>query len=322
MILSASPLRISLLGSATDYKEYFSQHGSLLIGFGINQYVYAAIRYNPPVFPYHTCVYCSKVEHVDNNNLIENPAVRGTLEYLKCDDPLEILHFCSLPSQTGLGSSSSFIVSLLNAMHQLKHGCPETKDNLAKQSILIEREQILKEVGGWQDGIWSSYSNLSSIRISTNGKITVRPLPICQDFINKFHDSLILFYIGNTRQSFKVASSHGTKRAEQHKIAIQQIAEEGLKAFGKEDIDEIGNLLDKSWQQKRQISPLISTPRIDDLYQNAKQYGMIGGKLLGAGGDGGFLLCLTNDRKRLLDNMDLTEISFDFDYEGSKIILS
>ena len=311
-----------MFGSATDYQEYFSIHESLLIGFTIDKYIYSTLRYNPKIFPYRTCVYCAKVEHVDDNSLIENPAVRGTLEYLKSNDPLEILHFCDWPSQTGLGSSSSFVVGLLNSMHQLKYGCPETKENLAIQSIKIERgEDYLNEPGGWQDGIWGAYGNLSGIRISKEGDIKVRPLPICQEFINTLHDSLVLFYVGSTRKSFKVASSH-TSASEEHKIKIQQIAEEALKAFAAEDIDKIGKLLDESWQQKRQISPLISTPKIDELYQQAKKYGASGSKLLGAGGEGGFLLCLTNSPKKLIDKMPLVNLEFDFDYEGSKIILS
>ena len=321
MIISASPMRISLFGGSTDYRSYFEKHNSLLIGFAIDKYVYSTLRYTPKIFNYRTCVYCAKIEHVDNNSLIENPAVRGTLEFLKCNDPLEILHFCDLPSQTGLGSSSAFIVSLLNTMHQLKHGCPESKENLATHAILIEREEILKEKGGWQDSIWSSFGNLASIRINTKGIYKVRPLPICDSFIAELHNSLVLFYLGKTRDSFKISSSHDTTKSK-HKIAIQQIAEEALIAFADEDLDTIGKLLDKSWEQKRQISPLISTPRIDDLYKQAKKYGILGGKILGAGGDGGFLLCLTHDRDRLINNVKLDHIDFNFDFEGSKIILN
>jgi len=227
----------------------------------------------------------------------------------------------TLPSQTGLGSSSSFIVGLLNAFHQLNHNTPETKTNLGKQSILIEREDILLEKGGWQDGIWAAEGGVNSITISKSGEYRVRPLPISKEFLNEFHQNLVLFYTGQTRKSYEIADSHDNKDAEKEKKEIHAIAKEALIAFSNEDIKTIGKLLDESWQHKRKTSKLISTKIIDDIYTTAKNNGCCGFKLLGAG-QSGFVVCLTEDRHRLIKNIDLPHIDFNFDYEGSKIILS
>ena len=150
----------------------------------------------------------------------------------------------------------------------------------------------------------------------------MRPLPICQEFIQEFQNSLVLFYIGNQRDSFKIAASHNNKDAEFQKLRIKEIAEEGLTAFASEDIIKIGKLLKSSWEEKRQTSPLISSPKTDDIIERTLKYGSLGSKILGSGGDGGFILCITTNRRKLIRNIDLHNIDFTFNFEGSKIILS
>lgn len=169
--------------------------------------------------------------------------------------------------------------------------------------------------------MWSAYGGINSITIHPNGEYRVRPLPISQEFINEFHNSMVLFYTGQQRKSFEIAKSHDNIAAEKHKHNIHKIAEEALVAFANEDINEIGRLLDENWHQKKSTSPLISTSEIDDLYLETKKWGCLGFKLLGSG-QSGFVLCITNDRKRLLNNISLQNIDFSFDFEGSKIILS
>jgi len=311
---------VSLLGGSCDYNSYFSQYEALIIGFSIKKYIYTTLRRTPPFFNYRTSVHYSKAEYVDDNILIQNPPIRGTLQYKNMKDGVELVHLADIFGKSGLGSSSAFIVGILNSLNQLLYNKPDTKVNLAKDTINIE-QNVLKEKSGIQDSIWASFGGINSIEIDTQGNFKVKPLPITQEFIQQFNQSLVLFYTGGMRQSHKIAVSQDTKNAEPFKHQIKQIAEAGLKAFYREDIDEIGKLLNQSWEQKRQTSPLISTTQVDDLYNHVKYHGCVGFKLLGAGG-GGFCLCLTNDKNRLIKNVNLTNTDFDFDFEGSKIILS
>jgi D-glycero-alpha-D-manno-heptose-7-phosphate kinase len=320
VIISKTPLRISLFGGSTDVPEFFSEHESLLLGFALNQYVYLLCRYTPRIQHYRTSLQYSKTEQVDDNILIQHDGCRGTLQHLDIQDGLEIVNLIDLPARTGLGSSSSYVVGLLNALNQLLHCKPARKLHLAQDSIHIERK-LLNEAGGLQDQIWAAYGGVNSIHIDKQGDFKVRPLPVCKEFLNLFNQSMVLFYTGEQRNSFKIAASHNTEDALPFKKQIKQIAEEALKAFAAEDIDKIGTLLDESWNQKRQTSPLISTPQIDELYKHVKRHGAIGAKLLGSG-QSGFLLCITNDRHKLIRNMDLQHVEFTFDHEGSKILLS
>lgn len=320
MIISKTPLRLSFFGGSTDVYDFFKEHSSLVIGCAINKYVYLAVRYTPPILPYKTLINYSCTEQVDDNSCIKHDGARGVLDFLNIQEGIEISNLIDVPARTGTGSSSAYVVGLLNAIYQLTHNEPASKFMLAKNAIYIERE-LLQEPGGIQDQLWSSFGGLNSIHIDKNGEYKIRPLPICHAFINEFNQNLVLFYTGNQRNSFKIAKSHNTNAAKKYKLEIKQIAEEALKAFANEDIDEIGRLLDMSWQNKRQMSSLISTKKIDDLYNSVKHHGALGCKLLGSGG-GGFLVCITNDRHKLIRNMDLKHIDFTFDFEGSKIILT
>ena len=309
-----------MFGGGTDYEKHFSQYSSLVLGFAIKKFVYTTLRYTPKFFNHRTSVHYSKAEHVDDNTLIQNAPVRGSLQYKGITDGLEISHMADIFGKSGLGSSSAFIVGILNSLNQLLHDEAAPKMTLAEETIHIE-QNILKEKSGIQDGIWSSHGGVNSIEISKDGNFKVKPLPVTQEFLQQLNNNLVLFYTGGTRKSFEVAISQDTKTAESFKKQIQQIAHEALAAFVKEDMVEIGKLLDESWQQKRKTSTLISTPKIDDLYNHAKRHSMIGGKILGAGG-GGFMLCFTENRRKLIKNMDLFNTEFSFDFDGSKIILS
>jgi D-glycero-alpha-D-manno-heptose-7-phosphate kinase len=318
VIISTTPLRVSLFGGSTDYFNYYSQYKSLLIGFAIKKYIYTTLRYTPQIFDFHSSIHYSQSEYVDSNDDIKHRAIKGVLHYKNIIDGIELVHLADAPGKSGLGSSSSFIVGMLNCINQLLHNEPASKINLATECIHIE-QNILKETSGIQDAIWAAFSGIKSIEIDKDGTFKVKPLPVCEEFINKFHNSLVLFYTGSPRDSFEVAKSHDNKEAEQYKICIHQIAKEALSAFYQEDIEQVGKLLDESWQQKRQTSSLISTPHIDDIYTQVKRHGGHA-KILGSGG-GGYMLCLTPDKRRLLKNIDLINVDFSFDYEGSKIVL-
>jgi D-glycero-alpha-D-manno-heptose-7-phosphate kinase len=246
--------------------------------------------------------------------------VRGVLEFLKMNDfGLEISYNSDLPAQTGTGSSSSFVVGLLNAIHSLK-GHHSTKKQLADEAILIERE-LLNEAGGIQDQIWAAYGGFNSISIDKTG-YRVRPMPLSEDFLKKFLDHSVLIYTGRSRKSFEIARSHDKPASIEHKHEIKKLARDAYKAFQNEDLFTIGYLLNQSWVAKKSISPMITSDSVDDLYDDLKSNGMTGGKLLGAGGSGFIFGIFENskDRNDMLNKYHKLNIKYNFDMEGSKII--
>jgi D-glycero-alpha-D-manno-heptose-7-phosphate kinase len=284
MIISKTPFRISLFGGSTDYESFYSQNTSLLIGFALDKYCYLLTRKTPKIFNHKSKIMYSSIETVNNNKDIQHNGVRGVLEFLNIKYGLEISHLSDLPSQTGIGSSSSFIVGLLNALYTLKH-TDISKKELAEQAIYIERK-LLAESGGVQDQIWAAYGGMNSIHINKNGSFEVKKLPISETLVKEFFNRSIMIHTGKTRRSYKIARSHDNKSALSHKKKIAEIAHVGYDKFTEGDIDGIGSLLNDSWIQKQKISSLISNSSVNKMYKELQEDGMIGGKLLGTGGQG------------------------------------
>lgn len=293
MIISKTPYRISLFGGSTDYESFYSKHGSLLVGFAIDKYSYIMVRNNPHIFDYMSKITYSKIETVANNKDIKHNGVRGVLEYFDLlQERLEISCHNDLPAQTGIGSSSTFIVGLINAIrHKYKHSMKE----LAEYAIKIERE-YLNEVGGIQDQIWAAYGGINSITIEKNGGFSVKPLPVCNEFISDFINHSFLIYTGNQRQSFAIASSHDTGSDDINKLNILSLANEGYRAFCRESIIDIASLLKDSWESKKKISSLICNSNTEELMNILYGHGMIGGKLIGSGGSG-FIFGIAKNKK-------------------------
>lgn len=316
MIISKTPFRVSLFGGSTDYESFYKKHGSLLIGFAIDKYCYATLRPTPKIFDYLSRISYSKLEVVDSNKNIEHNGVRGVLEYLDIVDGYEINHFSDLPSQTGIGSSSSFIVGLLKCF---KPSLSEKE--LSRIAIYIERK-MLNEAGGIQDQIWAAYGGFNSIRINKLGQFKVQPMPVSDEFVQDFIDRSIMIYTGQTRQSYKIAESHDSTKAEQHKLNILEQAKIAYDFFKSEDIDNIGICLDKSWNYKKEISSLISNSNIDIMYKSLQKDGMIGGKLLGTGGSG-FIYGIVNtaiDKQIIKEKYNHNYIDINISSYGSKLI--
>ena len=320
MIISKTPFRVSLFGGSTDYESYYSEYGSFLIGFTIDKYCYLCVRKTPKIFNYKTKVGYAAIEVVNNNKDIKHDGVRGVLEFLKIKYGLEIAYLGDLPSKAGIGSSSSFVVGLLNALYSLTNKkC--TKKCLAEDAIYVERK-LLNESGGIQDQIWASYGGLNSIYIERDGSFEVKPLCVSELFIEDFLDRSVMIYTGHDRNSFKIAQSYNQKASRKYKHDITKIAREARTKFEEKDIDGIGMLLDKSWKCKRNISPLISNTEVDEMYKSLKKDGVIGAKLLGAGGSGFMFGILKHnvDKNSFKKKYRNNYVDFHLDQKGSAII--
>lgn len=316
MIISKTPFRISLFGGSTDYESFYRKHGSLLIGFAIDKYCYVTLRETPKIFDYLSRISYSKVEVVNCNKNIEHNGVRGVLEYLDIEKGYEINHFSDLPSQTGIGSSSSFIVGLLKCFNKNFN-----ERELAQIAIFIERK-MLKEAGGIQDQIWASYGGFNCININRVGQFNVKKMPVSDEFIQDFINRSIMIYTGRTRESYCIAESHNNIDAEKVKLEILTQANTAYNLFKDEDIDGIAECLHKSWQYKKQISNLISNSNIDSMYASLQRDGMIGGKLLGTGGSG-FIYGIVNseiDKQIIKEKYKHNYIDINVCFNGSRLI--
>lgn len=315
MILTRTPLRVSFFGGSTDYKEFYSQHGSFLIGTTIDKYVYQFVRVRPSILPPVSLITYSQLQQVKTWDEIHNPLIREILKYRKVKVPIEFSSFSDIPSRTGLGGSSSFCVGMVYLLTNLFGNKPIPKWT-AQQAIRIERE-ILKEAGGIQDQIWPAYGGLNTIEIQRNGEFFVKPLAVTQEFKQELQNSMLLIYTNEQREQNDIAKSHEYE----DKTAILQIAKEAHRFFVNEDIEQIGRLLHQSWEEKKRISPLITTKKIDKIVSDVMRMGAHGVKLLGAGGCGFVLVvCDPKTKQKISERFRKTVMDFKFSENGAEVI--
>jgi len=315
MIIVKSPLRISFFGGSTDYASFYKEHGSFIIGTTIDKYVWLSARYRAKILPREHSIGYSKLEIVSSIDDIQNPLIREVLRYHDVRDYIDFNSFADVPSRTGLGGSSSFCVGMVHLMKKLKDE-PLNKNDMVKTAIHIE-QNILKESGGIQDSIWAAHGGFNTITIEKNGEFIVKPVPVSEKFKREFEDALVLIYTNDQRNQNKIAQSHEGK----DKKKILELARKAYTAFVKEDIEEIGRLLFEAWKEKRNISPLISTQKIDTLVEKVMDMGAFGAKLLGSGGCG-FLMILCNPatKKKIVEEFKENVLEFKFENHGSSIV--
>ena len=289
MIISKTPFRISFFGGGTDYPAWFKKNSGQILSTTINKYCYISLRYLPQFFLNKNRIVWSRIETVNNIKKIIHPAIRhGLINYNLKD--VEIHHFSDLPARSGVGSSSSFVVGLINCIQTLKKK-KITKLSLAKEAINFE-QSILKEPVGIQDQIAASYGGFNITNISKNGSFIVKNLDINEYKKTKFNNNLMLFFTGISRFSGKYAAAQikNTNKNYNELNKISEITKNAIKIFkSSDDFRSIGELMDESWNLKKNLAKGISNQFIDNIYQESKSCGAIGGKLLGAGG-GGFTL--------------------------------
>ncbi len=323
MVISRTPYRISFFGGGTDYPEWYRKHGGKVVATTINKYCYLTCRYLPPFFEHRFRVVYSKTEDRQTIDEIQHPAVRGVLQYLNMDRGLEIHHDGDLPARSGMGSSSSFTVGLLHALYALQGYMPG-KHRLAMESIHVEQE-VLKETVGSQDQVSAAYGGFNYITFFPNGEISVRPITLSRECIREINSHLMLFYTGIKRIASNIAETYINKiddKKRQMRI-MKDLVEESLSILtGGHDLTEFGELLHEAWQIKRSLSNKMSTPYMDELYEQALSAGAIGGKITGAGGGGFMLLFVPPSRQaKVREKLSrLLYVPFKFEFSGSQII--
>lgn len=322
MIISRTPFRVSFFGGGTDYDGWFKEHQGAVLATTIDKYCYISCRYLPPFFEHKSRIIYSIIETVKGIDEIKHPAVREILRYLNVQEGIEIHHDGDLPARTGLGSSSSFTVGLLNSLYALK-GTMITKEHLAKEAIYVEQE-LIKENVGCQDQTLAAYGGFNYIEFGGPNHLRVQPLTIPSAKLNILQDHLMLFFTGFSRTASQIAQ-HQIKNIpnkQRELIRMYEMVIEAMNVLNGHDLLAFGRLMDESWKLKRTLSDKISTEHIDNLYETARRAGAIGGKLLGAGG-GGFVLFFVEPKNKpkvreALKN--LLEVPFQFENLGSQIV--
>jgi D-glycero-alpha-D-manno-heptose-7-phosphate kinase len=326
MIITRSPLRISLGGGGTDLPSYYERFGGFLISAAIDKYVYVSV-----MRPFVEGIYLkySELEHVSQIEEVKHPIIREALRMLDFKTPqVEITTLADIPAGTGLGSSGSFTTALLKALYAHRRWLI-TPSELAKKACEIEIDR-LKEPVGKQDQYIASYGGITCFEFHPDDSVNAYPLPISMDTLFELEDNLLLFFTGFSRKAGDILEDQD-KRTQQDDeemlenmhhtkdlgMRIKKALEEGKPA-------EFGGLMHAHWVHKKSRSKGMSNPQIDEWYELGRHNGAIGGKLVGAGG-GGFLMFYAEDRSKLREAMagaGLEEVRFHFDFEGTKVLLT
>jgi len=320
MIISKTPYRISFFGGGSDYPDWYKKYSGAVLSTTIDKYIYITLRDLPNFFEHKYRIVWSKVETVKSINQIKHNAVRNLLKKFKVKSGLEIHYDGDLPARSGMGSSSCFVVGLAKILFKYINKNISDKQ-LVDFSINFE-QKIMREIVGSQDQTATVYGGFNRINFDKK-KITVKKIKNKKN-LEKLNKNLMLIYSGVQRNAPEVAKKYVNTLTNKNKNKIKKLIEHvelGEKILNSGTIDDFGHLLDEAWFYKKEISNNISNTKIDEIYNQAKSYGALGGKLLGAGG-GGFLLFYINEinKKNFLSNSDLVEIPFNFSSHGSKII--
>jgi D-glycero-alpha-D-manno-heptose-7-phosphate kinase len=325
MIITRSPLRISLGGGGTDLPSYYQQHGGFLIGAAIDRYVYIALN---PTFTPKLLLKYSKMELVQNIDEVEHPIIREALRLAGLTQPaLEISSMADIPAGTGLGSSGSFTTALLKALHAYQKN-PIRPEALAQQACHIELD-VLHEPIGKQDQYIAAFGGITCFQFDPDGTVKAWPLKLSDETLYNLEDNLLLFFTGFARSASAILKEQDdkSKGADGGMIenlhAVKELGRQSQAALEAGDLLEFGRLMDAHWQNKRKRSRSMSNAQIDAWYNLAMANGAVGGKITGAGG-GGFLMFYARDKARLRQAMrqtGLTEVRFRFDFEGTKVLV-
>lgn len=322
MIITRTPFRMSFFGGGTDMKEFFNEHGGAVISTTFDKYCYVTVRHLPPFFDFKNELTYSKIERTSTIEEIIHPAIRNAMKYLNMSG-IRLTYEADLPARSGLGTSSSFAVGMLNAFHSL-NGVYASKKQLADEAIHLERD-LCNEAGGWQDQIAASFGGFNRIDFSDNS-YEVAPIIISKQKKEQLNNNLMMFFTGFTRFSSDVQKANASGRIDktQQKLEMLRLVDEAEKVLQNKEsnLDDFGYLLNTTWNLKRQTGSAISTNSIDELYDKGIKAGALGGKLLGAGGGGFLVFYVTPEKQESVRHamQDLLYIPFKFENDGTKVI--
>ncbi len=325
MIITRTPFRISFFGGGTDYPLWFQEHGGQVLATTIDKYCYISCRYLPPFFEHKHRIVYSKIENVKKTEEIDHPAIKGVLSWMEWEKGLEIHHDGDLPARSGLGSSSSFTVGLLNTLYALR-GERISKKDLSRKAIYVEQD-VIKEHVGSQDQISSAYGGFNRIAFHQNGDFTVEPVVINHNRLEELQNHLMLFFTGISRNAPEIAKS----KMDNFKDRVSELKTmDGMVTEGQSillspttPITKFGALLHESWMFKRRLSDKVSNPTVDQIYETARKNGAVGGKILGAGGGGFFLIFAPPEFQPQIREAlkDLVYVPIRFESGGSQVVL-
>lgn len=323
MIITKTPFRMSFFGGGTDMEDYFRENGGAVLSTTFDKYCYVNVRHLPRFFDYSTELSYSKTERVTNVDDIQHPAIRNAMKMLDMYE-IRLTYEADLPARSGLGTSSSFAVGMLNAFYALK-GKYADKKKLADEAIYLERE-LCQEAGGWQDQIAASYGGFNRINFGPNG-YEVLPVIISPERKKQLNDNLMMFFTGFTRFSSEVQKANNVSGTEDKRAKLKKMYElvdeaEACLTDRERDLDDFGRLLDTTWRLKKGTGSSISTNSIDGLYEKGIAAGALGGKLLGAGGGGFLVFYVQPDKQKAVREAmkDLMYIPFRFEDGGTRVI--
>ena len=324
MIITRSPLRISLGGGGTDLPSYYREHSGFLIAAAIDKYVYITLH---QTFVPELIIKYSKLERVLTVDEVEHPIIREALRLVGIEAPsLEITSMADIPAGTGLGSSGSFTTALLKAFHAHKKNLVHPAE-LAEQACQIELEKLGEPIGK-QDQYIAAYGGITCFKFMPDGQVEAWPLKISQETLYDLEDNLLLFFTGYARSASKILQEQDDKSKQADKAMtenlhfVKELGQQSQAALESDNLPEFARLMDIHWQRKKERSRSMSNQDINIWYDCAMENGALGGKLIGAGG-GGFLMFYAKDKARLRHAMrqkGLTEVRFRFDFEGTKIL--
>lgn len=324
MIITRTPLRISFFGGGTDLPDYYRKFGGEVLSTTIDKYLYITCRHMPPFWDFkNRFVYGTKTELVSGIEEIEHPAIRETLRYMDLDYGLDLHYNTDIPARSGMGSSSSFTVGLLNALHGL-NGKMLSRKELAVQAIHIEQDLIPEAVGS-QDQMAAAFGGFNHIVFKKSGDIEVYPMTLPTERIRLLNEHLVLIFTGFQRFAKNIEKDK-MQRLDKHHDNLAKMkgyVNQAIDILNTDtDIREFGLLLNDTWREKKLLSDKVSDKRIDEMYQQGMKNGAIGGKLLGAGG-GGFMLFFVEPSKQREFIKTFPEygiVPFRFEDAGSQVI--
>jgi D-glycero-alpha-D-manno-heptose-7-phosphate kinase len=323
LIITRSPLRISLGGGGTDLASYYREHGGFLVAAAIDKYVYITVH---EPFTDEVIVKYSKLEQAPSAEDVKHPIVREALKLVGFGKRIEIASMADIPAGTGLGSSGSFTTALLKALHSLKKNIVHPRD-LAEQACHIEID-LLGEPIGKQDQYIAAFGGITCFTFEKDGTVLAEPLAMPEEAMHNLEENLCLFFTGFTRNASEILRDQD-RRSRQHDQSmidnlhfVKELGYRSRDALAKGDLRRFAELLDVHWRHKKERSAGMTNPQIDAWYELARESGALGGKVIGAGG-GGFLMFYTEDKPRLRHAMrmaGLREVRFRFDFEGTAVV--